>query len=109
MRPIILAIESSCDETSAAVISNGKLLNNIVASQSDHAKYGGVVPELASRAHQRQIVTVVNEALVGAGVSKGDLDAIALQWKAMGCDANRPVCKCAQPPPVACKAATCGF
>src|SRR5436190_16176643 len=77
MRPIILAIESSCDETSAAVISNGKLLNNIVASQSDHAKYGGVVPELASRAHQRQIVEVVNEALVGAGVSKGDLDAIA--------------------------------
>jgi N6-L-threonylcarbamoyladenine synthase len=77
MRPLILAIESSCDETSAAVISNGKLLNNIVASQSEHVKYGGVVPELASRAHQRQIVEVVSEALVGSSVSKDDLDAIA--------------------------------
>jgi N6-L-threonylcarbamoyladenine synthase len=77
MRPIILAIESSCDETSAAVISNGKLLNNIVASQSEHGKYGGVVPELASRAHQRQIVEVVSEAVAGASLSKDDLDAIA--------------------------------
>jgi N6-L-threonylcarbamoyladenine synthase len=77
MRPIILAIESSCDETSAAVISNGKLLNNIVASQSEHGKYGGVVPELASRAHQRQIVEVVDEAFTGAGITKSDLDAIA--------------------------------
>jgi N6-L-threonylcarbamoyladenine synthase len=77
MRPTILAIESSCDETSASVISNGKLLNNIVASQSVHGKYGGVVPELASRAHQRVIVGVVNEAIATAGLKKTDIDAIA--------------------------------
>jgi N6-L-threonylcarbamoyladenine synthase len=77
MRPTILAIESSCDETSASVISNGKLLNNIVASQSVHGKYGGVVPELASRAHQRMIVGVVEEALQSAGVSVKELDAVA--------------------------------
>ncbi len=77
MRPTILAIESSCDETSASVISNGKLLNNIVASQSDHHKYGGVVPELASRAHQRLIVGIVDEALRSAGCEKEDLDAVA--------------------------------
>jgi N6-L-threonylcarbamoyladenine synthase len=77
MRPIILAIESSCDETSAAVISNGKVLNNIIASQAVHQKYGGVVPELASRAHQRNIVTVVDQALQSSGVQKKDLDAIA--------------------------------
>ena len=63
MGPNILAIESSCDETSASIISNGKVLNNIIASQAIHQKYGGVVPELASRAHQQNIVTVVNEAL----------------------------------------------
>jgi N6-L-threonylcarbamoyladenine synthase len=77
MRPTILAIESSCDETSASVISNGKLLNNIVASQSVHSKYGGVVPELASRAHQQVIVGVVNEAIGTAGLKKTDIDAIA--------------------------------
>ncbi|NOT76776.1 MAG: tRNA (adenosine(37)-N6)-threonylcarbamoyltransferase complex transferase subunit TsaD [Cyclobacteriaceae bacterium] len=77
MRPTILAIESSCDETSASVIQNGKVLNNIIASQTEHHKYGGVVPELASRAHQRLIVEVVDEAMNGAAVKPQDLDAIA--------------------------------
>ena len=77
MSAVILAIESSCDETSAAVISNGKVLNNIIATQAIHQKYGGVVPELASRAHQRNIVAVVNEALEKSGVPKHELDAIA--------------------------------
>lgn len=75
--PTILAIESSCDETSAAVIMNGKVLNNIIASQSDHHKYGGVVPELASRAHQRNIVAVVEEAMTSADIPKEDLEAVA--------------------------------
>jgi len=77
MSPIILAIESSCDETSAAVIRNGKVLNNIIASQAVHQKYGGVVPELASRAHQKNIVSVVEESLQKSGVKKSELDAIA--------------------------------
>lgn len=77
MRPVILAIESSCDETSASVIANGKVLNNIIASQTVHQKYGGVVPELASRAHQQNIVAVVNEAMQKAGVAKTDLEAVA--------------------------------
>jgi N6-L-threonylcarbamoyladenine synthase len=77
MLPIILAIESSCDETSASVIRNGKVLNNIIASQAVHQKYGGVVPELASRAHQQNIVMVVKEAMDDCNVSKSDLDAIA--------------------------------
>jgi len=77
MHPVILAIESSCDETSASVISNGKVLNNIIASQAVHQKYGGVVPELASRAHQQNIIMVVNEALVKAGVETKALDAVA--------------------------------
>ncbi len=77
MGPVILAIESSCDETSAAVISNGKVLNNIIASQAVHQKYGGVVPELASRAHQQNIVAVVNESLTVSGIRKEALDAIA--------------------------------
>ncbi|MBX2966000.1 MAG: tRNA (adenosine(37)-N6)-threonylcarbamoyltransferase complex transferase subunit TsaD [Cyclobacteriaceae bacterium] len=77
MGPVILAIESSCDETSAAVIRNGKVLNNIIASQAVHQKYGGVVPELASRAHQRNIVMVVEEALTSAGVQLQEMDAIA--------------------------------
>src|SRR3982751_2090393 len=77
MSPIILAIESSCDETSASVIINGKVLNNIIASQAVHRKYGGVVPELASRAHQQNIVAVVQEAMQTAGVSISELDAIA--------------------------------
>jgi len=77
MRPVILAIESSCDETSASVIRNGKVLNNIIASQAVHRKYGGVVPELASRAHQQNIVAVVQEAMQTAGVNNSELDAIA--------------------------------
>jgi N6-L-threonylcarbamoyladenine synthase len=77
MSPVILAIESSCDETSAALIRNGKVLNNIIASQAVHQKYGGVVPELASREHQRNIVAVVEEALQNSGVKKSELDAIA--------------------------------
>lgn len=77
MSAVILAIESSCDETSAAVISNGKVLNNIIATQAIHQKYGGVVPELASRAHQRNIVAVVDEALEKSGTKKHELDAIA--------------------------------
>ena len=77
MLPIILAIESSCDETSASVIRNGKVLNNIIASQAVHQKYGGVVPELASRAHQQNIVMVVKEAMDDCDVSKSDLDAVA--------------------------------
>ena len=77
MSAVILAIESSCDETSAAVISNGKVLNNIIATQAIHQKYGGVVPELASREHQRNIVAVVAEALEKSGIKKQQLDAIA--------------------------------
>ena len=75
--PVILAIESSCDETSASVIRNGKVLNNVIASQSIHQKYGGVVPELASRAHQQNIVNVVNEAMATSGIHVSDLNAIA--------------------------------
>jgi N6-L-threonylcarbamoyladenine synthase len=77
MIPIILAIESSCDETSAAIIHNGKVLNNVVASQAVHQKYGGVVPELASRAHQQNIVAVVSEALESAAIKQAQLNAIA--------------------------------
>lgn len=77
MHPLILAIESSCDETSASVIRNGKVLNNIIASQAVHRKYGGVVPELASRAHQQNIVAVVQEAVETAKIEKEQLDAIA--------------------------------
>ena len=76
MLPIILAIESSCDETSASVIRNGKVLNNIIASQAVHQKYGGVVPELASRAHQQNIVMVVKEAMEQSEVKKTELSAI---------------------------------
>lgn len=77
MGPFILAIESSCDETSASVIRNGKVLNNIIASQGVHQKYGGVVPELASRAHQRNIIMVVDETIKSSGANLSDLDAIA--------------------------------
>ncbi len=73
----ILAIESSCDETSASIIINGKVQNNIVATQSIHENYGGVVPELASRAHQQNIIPVVNEALKDANIAKSNLSAIA--------------------------------
>lgn len=73
----ILAIESSCDDTGASVISNGKICSNIVASQAVHEQYGGVVPELASRAHQQHIVPVVNAALKEAGVKRDQLSSIA--------------------------------
>lgn len=74
---IILGIESSCDDTSAAVIKNGVLLSNVVSNQSVHEAYGGVVPELASRAHQQNIVPVVHEALKRAGITKEQLSAVA--------------------------------
>ncbi|HMR17222.1 MAG TPA: tRNA (adenosine(37)-N6)-threonylcarbamoyltransferase complex transferase subunit TsaD [Mariniflexile sp.] len=73
----ILGIESSCDDTAASVIHNGRILSNIVANQKIHEAYGGVVPELASRAHQQNIVPVVHEALKKAQISKEDLHAIA--------------------------------
>lgn len=75
---IILGIESSCDDTSAAVIRNGMLLSNVTAGQAVHEAYGGVVPELASRAHQQNIVPVVDQALKKAGVRKEELSAIAV-------------------------------
>lgn len=74
---IILGIESSCDDTSASVICDGVMLSNVIANQSVHASYGGVVPELASRAHQLNIIPVVHEALKRAGVEKNQLHAIA--------------------------------
>ncbi|WP_127844969.1 tRNA (adenosine(37)-N6)-threonylcarbamoyltransferase complex transferase subunit TsaD [Psychroflexus aestuariivivens] len=73
----VLAIESSCDDTSAAVLKNDKVLSNIIASQKVHEKYGGVVPELASRAHQQHIVPVIQQAIESAGISKKQLSAIA--------------------------------
>lgn len=77
MADIILGIESSCDDTSAAVIRDGYLLSNVIASQDVHRAFGGVVPELASRAHELNIVPVVQQALERAGVSASDLTAIA--------------------------------
>ncbi|MBM3169174.1 MAG: tRNA (adenosine(37)-N6)-threonylcarbamoyltransferase complex transferase subunit TsaD [Bacteroidetes bacterium] len=74
----ILAIESSCDETSASMIVNGKVLNNIVATQSVHENYGGVVPELASRAHQQNLIPVVHQALSSSGITKEQLSAVAV-------------------------------
>ena len=74
---VILGIESSCDDTSAAVIRDGVLLSNVTASQAVHESYGGVVPELASRAHQQNIVPVVDQALKQAGVGREELSAIA--------------------------------
>ena len=74
---IILAIESSCDETSAAIIHDGKLLANVVNTQEVHHNFGGVVPELASRAHQQNIVPVVEQALLNAKIQKQDLNAVA--------------------------------
>lgn len=73
----ILGIESSCDDTSAAVLRNGILLSNVTASQDVHMAYGGVVPELASRAHQQNVVPVVDQALKRAGVDKSQLSAVA--------------------------------
>lgn len=73
----ILAIESSCDETSAAIIQDGKVLSNLIATQKVHEKYGGVVPELASRAHMQNIIPVVDVAIQEAGISKNDISAVA--------------------------------
>ena len=73
----ILAIESSCDETSAAIIHNGKVLNNIIATQTVHEKFGGVVPELASRAHQQNIIPIIDQALNHANIAKSSLNAVA--------------------------------
>ena len=73
----ILGIESSCDDTSAAVLKNGVLLSNVTASQAVHEAYGGVVPELASRAHQQNVVPVVDQAIKKAGISKEQLTAVA--------------------------------
>ena len=77
MSTIILGIESSCDDTSAAIIRDGILLSNVIASQRVHEAYGGVVPELASRAHQQNIVPVVDQAIKQAGISPSDINAIA--------------------------------
>ncbi|PHN01773.1 tRNA (adenosine(37)-N6)-threonylcarbamoyltransferase complex transferase subunit TsaD [Flavilitoribacter nigricans] len=77
MRTIILAIESSCDDTSASVIADGEILSNCVANQEIHRLYGGVVPEVASRAHQANIIPVVDRALREAGVDKAELSAVA--------------------------------
>ena len=77
MSEIILGIESSCDDTSAAVIKDGFLLSNVLASQDVHKSYGGVIPELASRAHQLNIVPVVSEAIKRAGIAPEDITAIA--------------------------------
>ena len=74
---IILGIESSCDDTSAAVLKNTTLLSSVIASQAVHEKYGGVIPELASRAHQQNIVPVVDTALKEAGITIDKVDAIA--------------------------------
>lgn len=77
MSTIILAIESSCDDTSVAVIKDGLLLSNVIASQSVHAEYGGVVPELASRSHQQNIIPVADKAIREAAISKHEITAIA--------------------------------
>ena len=75
--PIILAIESSCDDTAAAVALGTKILSNNIANQKIHEKFGGVVPELASRAHQQNIIPVIDTAIKQAGINKMDIDAIA--------------------------------
>ena len=77
MGTVILGIESSCDDTSAAVVRDRLLLSNVIAGQDVHQKYGGVVPELASRAHQQNIVPVVDQALKEAGISRNEIDAVA--------------------------------
>ncbi len=73
----ILGIESSCDDTSAAIISNGVILSNVIANQQVHKEYGGVVPELASRAHQKNIIPVVDLAIKRSGISKANISAVA--------------------------------
>jgi len=77
MKKTILGIESSCDDTSASIIQDGFLLSNVIANQEVHKIYGGVVPELASRAHQQNIIPVVDSAIKIAGLSKSDIDAVA--------------------------------
>ena len=77
MGTIILGIESSCDDTSAAVLDDGKVMSNVIASQAVHLRYGGVVPELASRAHQQNIIPVVDKAIADAGITIDDISAIA--------------------------------
>jgi N6-L-threonylcarbamoyladenine synthase len=77
MHTIILAIESSCDDTSAAILQDGVVLSNVVAGQEAHAQYGGVVPELASRAHQAHIIPVVDLAIKKAGIAKNQITAVA--------------------------------
>lgn len=77
MSTLILGIESSCDDTSAAVLSDGRVLSNVTASQAVHLRYGGVVPELASRAHEQNIIPVVDKALGDAGITADQLDAVA--------------------------------
>ena len=74
---VILGIESSCDDTSASVLIDGKIASNVIANQEIHKDYGGVVPELASRAHQQNILPVVSQALKLANIKKEELDAIA--------------------------------
>tara|TARA_B100001115_G_scaffold171942_1_gene154770 strand:+ start:1616 stop:1924 length:309 start_codon:yes stop_codon:yes gene_type:complete len=73
----ILAIETSCDDTSASIISDGIILSNIISSQINHTKLGGVVPEIASREHQKNIIFIVESALINANKTKKDLDAVA--------------------------------
>ena len=73
---VILGIESSCDDTSAAILKDGLVLSNVIASQKVHEAYGGVVPELASRAHQQNIIPVVSEAIKRAGIEVKDIDAV---------------------------------
>ena len=75
--PVILGIESSCDETSASVCADGVILSNVIANQTIHEAYGGVVPELASRVHQQNIVPAVQQSLINAQISKNDIDAVA--------------------------------
>ena len=77
MNKTILAIETSCDDTSASIISDGNIKSNIISSQIDHKKLGGVVPEIASRSHQKNIIYIVDSALSEAGINKKELDAIA--------------------------------
>jgi len=74
---VILAIESSCDDTSVAICNNGKITANVIANQTIHENYGGVIPELASRVHQQNIVPAVDQALKNANVTKQDITAVA--------------------------------
>ena len=75
---IVLGIETSCDETSAALVDDRTILSNIITTQKEHEKFGGVVPEFASRAHMRQLVPIINMAFDRAGKSLGDLDGLAV-------------------------------